>query len=184
MLNQNTLISSNIIGFILMILTTAVLFFIFSLYLKRIKKINMIRPENSYFNKKIHLLFVYYFFIGFIPMFLIITIIFSISLAIKSSIIAYVFAVCYLLYTIQLLIFIIFQSKKQYSIVAFEYEKQLILFDEVIKIDDILSVSHNLKRTVIFISFKDQNNLEDLIKIPYNWQLMDYLKSLNLKINN
>ncbi|WP_338984385.1 hypothetical protein [Spiroplasma endosymbiont of Diplazon laetatorius] len=67
---------------------------------------------------------------------------------------------------------------------AFEYEKQLILFDEVIKIDDILSVSHNLKRTVIFISFKDQNNLEDLIKIPYNWQLMDYLKSLNLKINN
>ncbi|WP_162684938.1 hypothetical protein [Spiroplasma sp. BIUS-1] len=74
-------------------------------------------------------------------------------------------------------------NNKQNSLVAFQYEDKLVLYNEVIELNKIVEISHNLKRTTIFITFKDDNDLEDIIRLNYNWKLFDYLKALNLKIN-
>ncbi|WP_339020342.1 hypothetical protein [Spiroplasma endosymbiont of Atherix ibis] len=184
MLYSNTWTSSAITGYILMLFTTLALYLFFANHFKRLKKMRLIWPKNKYLNKKMYNFFNLYIFVGFIPMFFAMTIFFAISLVFKDiKLLSIIFTFCYLIYTVQLFIYIILLNSKQSSIVAFEYENQLILFNEVIKLDDIVEISYNLKRTIIFITFKDEKQLEDIVKLNYNWKLFDFLKSLNLKIN-
>ncbi|AUB31596.1 hypothetical protein [Spiroplasma floricola] len=185
MLYSSVWTSSVITGYILMSFTTLALCFFFANHFKRLKKMKLIWPENKYLNKKMYNFFNLYIFVGFIPMFLVMSIFFAISLIFRNiQLLGIIFTFCYLAYTVQLFLYIILLNNKQSSIVAFEYENQLILFNEVIKLEDIVDISHNLKRTIIFITFKDEKQLEDIIKLNYNWRLFDFLKGLNLKINN
>ncbi|AUM62740.1 hypothetical protein [Spiroplasma monobiae] len=182
MIFSNLTTGNVLTGYCLMILTSIALFYFFAIHFKRLKKMKLIWPDNKFLNKKLYKFFNLYIFIGFMPMFVLITIYFIFCLIFKElEILSILFTFFYLLYTIQVIVYISILSAKQSSIIAFEYEGQLILFNEVIDMKNIIDISHNLKRTVIFITFRDEKGLEDLVKTSYNWKLYDYLKGLNLK---
>ncbi|AGR42225.1 hypothetical protein [Spiroplasma diminutum] len=177
--------SSVISGYLFMLLTTAVLIYFFVIYKKRLKKMQIIWSKEHYFNSKLDKIFSLYFYLLIIPYILIMTVFFIFNLIVQNIVYTgFIFTLFYLIYAIQILIYILLLNNKQKSIIAFCYEEQLILFNEIIVLKNIDDVKHNLKRTVIYITFKDEKDLEDIIKIPYHWELFDYFKQLNLKISN
>ncbi|QHX36740.1 hypothetical protein SBIUS_v1c04870 [Spiroplasma sp. BIUS-1] len=181
---SSLLTSSVITGFVFVIITSIALAFYFSSFYKRIWKMKKIWPENKFVNTKWINFFKFYMFYSFIIFFIFMTVFFTCCLVFSEiKILSKLFTLFYLIYTIQIFTIIILLNNKQNSLVAFQYEDKLVLYNEVIELNKIVEISHNLKRTTIFITFKDDNDLEDIIRLNYNWKLFDYLKALNLKIN-
>ncbi|ALD66534.1 hypothetical protein [Spiroplasma cantharicola] len=180
MIYSNIWSGSVISGYIFSIFTSITLVYFFILYSNRLRKMNSLKVENKYFNKKLNNFFVYYLLIGFTLMFLSLTVFFIINLVFKNmKYLGFGFTIYYLIYTIQVLIYIILLNIKQNSIIAFVHDSQLFLFNEIITLENIIEITHNFKRTLIFITYKDEKEYQDIIKLKYNLGLYDYLKKIN-----
>ncbi|WP_342259118.1 hypothetical protein [Spiroplasma endosymbiont of Dioctria linearis] len=115
-------------------------------------------------------------------MFILLTGFFIINLIFKDmKYLGFAFTICYLIYTLQILIYILILNNKQNSIVAFEHDNQLFLFNEIISLQSIIEIKYNLKRTLIFITYKDENDFEDIIKLNYSLELYDFLIKIKYK---
>ncbi|WP_339033410.1 hypothetical protein [Spiroplasma endosymbiont of Cantharis rufa] len=115
-------------------------------------------------------------------MFILLTCFFIINLIFKDmKYLGLAFTICYLFYTLQILIYILILNIKQNSIVAFEHDNKLFLFNEIISLQSIIEIKYNLKRTLIFITYKDENEFEDIIKLNYSLELYDFLIKINYK---
>ncbi|WP_339030805.1 hypothetical protein [Spiroplasma endosymbiont of Cantharis nigra] len=182
MIYSNVWSGSVISGYIFSILTSITLVVFFTFYFNRIRKMSSLWSESRYFNKKLSIFFIYYFFIGFISMFILLTGFFIINLIFKDmKYLGFAFTICYLIYTLQIFIYILILNIKQNSIVAFEHDNQLFLFNEIIRLESIIEIKYNLKRTLIFITYKDENEFEDIIKLNYSLELYDFLIKINYK---